>query len=297
MIIVDEQAAPETFRVAEPSGAAVPFLVSVPHSGTHYPRSLLRRTRLDLRTLRRSEDTHVDVLVGDVTRLGATLITAHFPRVFVDLNRDEDEIDPDMFDGPLQTPPISASSRVASGLGVIARLVGEGQEIYDGPLPSGEAQRRIEMYWRPYHAALASRLLAMRARFGSVVLVDCHSMPSGAVRSADPRTPRPDIILGDRFGTSCSAEVCDCLARLLRREGFVVGRNRPYAGGYITEHYGRPPAVEALQIEINRALYMDEATFEPNDGFAAIGTALSAALGGLIEWCAERPARWRPAAE
>jgi len=285
MRIVDDFRDTPPFEVLEPEAPRVPFVFDAPHSGTTYPRDLLERTRLDRRSLRRSEDTFVDALFADVVHLGAPLMRAHFPRVYLDVNREETELDPAMFDGPLDVPANPESPRVAGGLGVIARIVGERADIYRGTLPARDARERLESFYRPYHATLSALLEATAGRFGTAVLVDCHSMPSGAVKAHEERgTPRPDVILGDRFGTSCGPQLTDELARLLRARGLVVGRNRPYAGGHITERYGRPPRVHAIQIEINRALYMDEAEFVPTAGFEPLRRTLSDVLADLVAW-------------
>ncbi|MBJ3776894.1 N-formylglutamate amidohydrolase [Acuticoccus mangrovi] len=287
MRIVDDFSEGPAFEILEPTAPAVPFVFNAPHSGTTYPRDLLQRTKLDRLTLRRSEDTFVDELFDGVVRKGAPLMRAHFPRVYLDLNREDNELDPAMFSGPLKAPVNADSARVAGGLGVIARIVGERQDIYASLLPPAEAERRLDTYYRPYHRALASRIDATVNAFGTCVLVDCHSMPSGAVKFLDEKaTARPDIILGDRFGTSCSPLLTDELSRLLRRRGFVVGRNRPYAGGFITEKYGTPPRVHAIQMEINRALYMNEATFARSDGFIDLQEALDEVCAELIQWFA-----------
>lgn len=287
MEIVDSFATRPTFDVLEPAVNDVPFVFSVPHSGTIYPRDLLRCTKLDWLTLRRSEDTFVDELFSGVVDFGAPAIRAKFPRVYLDLNREENELDPTMFDGPLCVPVNADSPRVAGGLGVIAKIVGERQEIYRVTLPPSEAEFRIERFWRPYHEVVAGRLDRAVRRFGTAVLVDCHSMPSGAVKTDDRNGSRADIILGDRFGTSCMPKLTDELTRLLRRRGFVVGRNRPYAGGYITERYGRPPTVHAIQLELSRSLYMDEAAFTRLPRFSEIRRELTEVCGELIAWFAE----------
>ena len=299
MEIVDSFADMRTFDALEPAASPVPFVFSAPHSGTTYPRDLLRCTKLDWLTLRRSEDTFVDELFGGVVDHGSPLIRARFPRVYLDLNREETELDPAMFDGPLDVPVNADSPRVAGGLGVIAKIVGERQEIYGAPLPASEAAYRIERFWQPYHTALAERIAHSVATFGTCVLVDCHSMPSGAVKADERTGPRSDIIIGDRFGTSCSPQLSDELARLLRRRGFVVGRNRPYAGGFITERYGHPPSVHAVQLEINRALYMNEAAFTRLPGFAGLQRQLGEVCGELIDWFVDvhMGAPWTLAAE
>ncbi|UOM33542.1 N-formylglutamate amidohydrolase [Acuticoccus sp. I52.16.1] len=299
MLIVDDFSEGTTFDLIEPTVPSVPFVFSAPHSGTTYPKSLLSRARLDRLTLRRSEDTFVDELFAGVPSLGAPLMRAHFPRVFLDLNRCSSEIDPSMFDAPPPLPMQADSPRVASGLGVIARIVGEGQEIYASHLPAAEAEDRLTRFYHPYHNALSAQLATHVEHFGAAVLVDCHSMPSGAIRHDVGDPNRIDVVLGDRYGTSCSGMLSEEFARLLRDQGLTVGRNRPYAGGFITERYGHPPMIHAIQIEINRALYMNEATFERNAGFDALRLALMATSARLIDWFMAHDAGvdWQQAAE
>ena len=301
MRIVDSDAEVPAFDVLEPQGERhVPFVFNAPHSGTHYPRDLIRLTQLDRRTLRRSEDTFVDELFAGVTGLGARLMRANFPRVYVDLNRQADELDPKMFDAPLTVPANPESPRVAGGLGVIAKIVGERQAIYGGLLPPSEATERLLRYYVPYHERLDTLVDEACRTFGTAVLVDCHSMPSGAVRNAEEKCgDRPDVILGDRFGTSCSSAFSEEFARLLRGRGYVVGRNRPYAGGYITERHGRPPQVHAIQLEVNRALYMDEANFRRSPTFDGLRSDLVAVCADLIDWFGSThlDASWPIAAE
>lgn len=284
MRIVDAYDAVPPFQVSEPSEPKVPFVFNTPHSGTHYTRALLAQSQLDRRAIRSSEDTFVDEIFAPVTTLGAPLMRANFPRVFVDLNRDANELDPSMFNGPLSEPTNAESPRVVGGLGVIARVVGDRQEIYANTLPAAEATERLERYYHPYHQKLGALLEETADRFGTAVLVDCHSMPSGAVKASTEGGPgRADIVLGDRYGTSCVPHLTEALARLLRRQGFAVGLNRPYAGGFITERYGKPPLVHAIQIEINRALYMDEAGYYRNANFAALQDELMSVFGALTQ--------------
>lgn len=243
------------YELLEPAGAAIPFLFNLPHSGNIYPERFVSRARLDALRLRRSEDAFVDELFAGVVDQGATLLRARFPRAYVDVNREPYELDPTMFDGPLPAFANTRSVRVAGGLGTIPRIVAEAEEIYAERLPVAEALGRIAFLYKPYHRALRSRLEALRARFGVAVLIDCHSMPS--LKREEPR--RPDIVLGDRFGTSCAGLVIDLAQECFQRLGYAVVRNKPYAGGYITETYGRPAdGLHALQIEVNRGLYMDE---------------------------------------
>jgi N-formylglutamate amidohydrolase len=281
------------FEVIQPAADAAPVVFNSPHSGARYPAPFLAATRLDALTLRRSEDAFVDELFLPAVRLGAPLMRAHFPRAFLDVNREPYELDPRMFDGRLPADANTRSLRVAGGLGTIARVVGEAQEIYAGRLPVGEALDRIEGLYKPYHARLRGVLDEMRGRFGSVLLVDCHSMPSTGLPKDEHR--RADIVLGDRYGTSCAPFITDRAERMLRDSGLAVLRNRPYAGGYITEHYGNPAAgIHALQIEINRGLYMDEATHAKSAGFTVLAATFEAFLGPFIAFVdgALGPLRW-----
>jgi N-formylglutamate amidohydrolase len=273
----------------------VPFVFNAPHAGRNYPPSFVRQSRLDPHGLRRSEDCYVDLLFADVAKLGAPLLVAHFPRAFLDVNREAYELDPRMFEGRLPGFANTRSMRVAGGLGSIPRIVGDGQEIYSARLPVSEAFLRIDRYYRPYHRALHDLVQDARRAFGAAYLFDCHSMPSASL-GADIAA-RPDIVLGDRYGTSCSAVLIDAAQAEFETAGLSVARNRPYAGGFITEHYGSPTGgVHALQIEINRALYMDEETLEQTAGFEALRRILM----GTIERLAERltsPRSWPLAAE
>jgi N-formylglutamate amidohydrolase len=257
------------FEVLEPAewrGAAV---FNSPHSGRVYPPEFLTVARLDLATLRRSEDSFVDELFAGVVRRGHPLMRAHFPRCYVDVNREPYELDPRMFEGRLPSFANTRSMRVAGGLGTVARVVGEAQEIYDERLPVGEALRRIEGLYKPYHRALRRLMTRIHRDVGAAILIDCHSMPSSA--GAKDERPRADIVLGDRYGTSCAGPVTDVIEQALRDCGYTVSRNKPYAGGFITEHYGNPAAgLHALQLELNRALYMDERRYERSASFAEV---------------------------
>lgn len=255
MHVVDEII--PAFDISEPAAYAAPLIFNSPHSGRDYPAAFRDASRLDALTLRRSEDAFVDCLLADIAASGTTVMTARFPRAWLDVNREPYELDPRMFDGRVPNFANTRSMRVAGGLGTIPRVVGEAQEIYAHRLPVDEALRRIETYYKPYHAALRRLTLKVRRLFGISVLVDCHSMPSANV-SRDSQ-PRSDIVLGDRYGTSCSDRIFESADMVLRGLGYTVAHNKPYAGGFITEFYGNPTAgFHALQIEINRAIYMDE---------------------------------------
>ena len=231
------------------------------------------QTRLDRKTIRRSEDLHVDGLFGDVVDSGLPLHAANFPRAYVDVNREPYELDPRMFDGPLPAHANTGSARVAGGLGSIPRVVGDGIDIYARRLPVRQALERIEFVYKPFHRTLRQLLLRTQEEFGYCVLIDCHSMPS-SVRTGE-RGVTPDIILGDRFGVSAAPWISDLAVEIFQSLGYSVVRNKPYAGGYITEHYGRPArGLHALQIEINRGLYMDETLMTLTSGFVPLRQAL-----------------------
>ena len=271
------------FHVTMPARQGVPFVFNSPHSGRHYPRRFLDMVRLDAQAIRRSEDCHVDVLFHHVAAQGAPLLSANFPRAYLDVNREAFELDPKMFSDRL--PPFAnmRSVRVAGGLGTIPRIVSEGVHIYDGKLRTAEALLRVEHYYKPYHARLRRLLLTTHALFGFGILVDCHSMPA-SVRVPD-NGAGADFIIGDRFGTSASPALSDHAIALLKGMGYRVAYNKPYAGGFITEHYGRPQrGLHALQVEINRGLYPNEASYEPAAGFDALRADLerfTAALAAL----------------
>src|SRR5262245_5085485 len=235
-------AEPVTIRPAK--GAKVPFIFASPHSGRFYPSSFAQSSRLDAISLRRSEDAFVDELFASVTELGAPLIAAKFPRAFVDPNRAPGELDPAMFDAPLQPNAGPRSPRVAAGLGVIPRVVRDGLEIYGTPLPAAEAAFRLEHFYRPYHAALAELVASARAEFGVAIVIDCHSMP--------PPAKGHEIVLGDCYGEAAAPELISYVHKNLVQLGFSVARNAPYAGGYTTSLYGKPAqGVHAIQIEVS----------------------------------------------
>ncbi|MCD6070049.1 MAG: N-formylglutamate amidohydrolase [Microvirga sp.] len=277
--IVDEFDPP--FTVTEPAMQTVPFVFNVPHAGAIYPASFLASSRLDAIALRRSEDAFVDELFASVMELGAPLMTAHFPRAFLDLNREPYELDSRMFDGRLPSFSNTRSMRVAGGLGTIPRIVADGQEIYRSRLPVDEALHRIEWLYKPYHRTLRHLVRRTSQLFGHAILIDCHSMPSSSVSREEGI--KADIVLGDRYGTSCATLLIDLAEAALRGRGYTVVRNKPYAGGFITEHYGEPAlGRHALQIEINRALYMDERTMGKKTAFPVLADDLTQAFAQVI---------------
>ncbi|MEO0385668.1 MAG: N-formylglutamate amidohydrolase [Pseudomonadota bacterium] len=269
-----------------PITQTVPFVFGSPHSGTSYPRAFLETSQLSTLDLRRSEDTYVDRLITPAVQKGAPMITARFPRCYCDVNREPYELDPRMFSDALPAFANTASLRVAGGLGTVPRVVGDRQPIYRRKLPVGDAMERVEKLYKPYHSALRRALAQTHVRFGASVLVDCHSMPS-LIRTASG-TLSTDFVVGDRFGASCVPHISETIVEVLRDLGFTVARNKPYAGGFITEHYGRPDkGIHAVQLEINRGLYMNERTLVPNAGFNAVMDALSEMMDALFMLDAE----------
>jgi N-formylglutamate amidohydrolase len=284
------------FEILEPAKRSSPAVFNSPHSGRIYPRDFLIATRLDLATLRRSEDSFVDELFLGVTKRGHPLMRAHFPRCYVDVNREPYELDPRMFDGRLPSFANTRSMRVAGGLGTVARVVGDAQEIYGQRLSVDEALRRIETLYKPYHRALRRLITRVHRDLGAAVLIDCHSMPS--TTTAKEERPRADIVLGDRYGTSCAPAVSETIEETLRALGYSVSRNKPYAGGFITEHYGNPAAgLHSLQLELNRALYMDERRYERSASFAQLRTDLEAMADQVGSIPLEELRPYRAAAE
>lgn len=265
----------EPFRLIRPEEQRVPFVFASPHSGNVYPASFIARSRLSAIALRRSEDAFVDELMAPVHEFGAPLIAARFPRAFVDVNRASDELDSHMFEGDVAVGSDTPSTRVAAGLGVIPRIVRDGAEIYRTKLSATEAKERIARLYRPYHSALAALVDETASRFGVAVVVDCHSMPSAAAV--------PDIVLGDRYGMSAAPSLMRIADAAFQRQGFTVARNTPYAGGHTTLVHGRRERdIHAIQIEINRSLYLDEERILRGARFAEVKSRLSAGLAELV---------------
>lgn len=269
------------FRLFEPDPITTPVIVASPHSGRYYPWSFMRRTVLDERSIRSSEDAYMDELVADAPSFGAPLICAEYPRAFLDLNRGSDELDPAVVEGiryPTQNP------RISSGLGVVPRVVANGRMIYSGKLPRDEADARIETIWKPYHDCLKGLIARAQARFGEAILLDFHSMPHEALDAVSrPRGRRPDVVLGDRFGSACRPEIIEELEVAFVSAGLVVSRNAPFAGAYVAQTYGRPShGSHVVQIEIDRALYMNERLIQRSEGFDALRETISNVLAHVI---------------
>ncbi|MEM7243094.1 MAG: N-formylglutamate amidohydrolase [Pseudomonadota bacterium] len=270
------------FHLWQPSQQTCNLVFSSPHSGAEYPDAFVSSSQLDPLTLRSSEDAYIQDLYRSVPNHGAPLIAARVPRAFVDLNRSEAEIDPAL----VQDSAVrKQSARVVSGLGVIPRVVAEGKVIRRGKMTRQEAQDRIDQFYRPYHNRLRLLLNETRAKFGTAILIDCHSMPHSATESMVVKGGRrPDIVLGDRYGAAAPQSFVDQVEDLFIDQGFSVARNVPFAGAYISQTYGRPSIGQfALQIEIDRAIYLDEAKVQKNAGYWDVKARIDRVIAGLCD--------------
>ena len=276
------------YHLSLPEQRRTSVIFSSPHSGRDYPPGFLRRSVLDERTIRSSEDAFVDDLLDCVPDLGAPLLAARCPRAFVDLNRGPDELDPAVIEG---LRPAGYNPRVSSGLGVIPRVVAGGKAIYRGKLSPDEVMARIDDHWSPYHTCLAGLIAEARADFGEAIVIDMHSMPHEAVDSiAAAGARRPEIVLGDRFGAAAGGHVVDRIEAAFETAGLRTLRNAPFAGAYIAQHYGRPAGgAHVVQIEIDRALYMNEREIRPNGNYKGFKKTLAGILAEIIEIGQSRP--------
>ncbi len=271
--------------VRAPLRQTVPLVFASPHSGRDYPADFVAASKLDPKALRRSEDSFIDELYACAPDQGAPLISAVFPRAYCDPNREPYELDPAMFTGPLPGHANTRSPRVLAGLGTIARVVASGAEIYAGKLSVDEAEQRIARCYKPYHDRLRRLVDDTRAAFGWSLLVDCHSMPSvGGPMDRDSGLSRVDVVLGDCFGAACSPVFTQVVEDAFRLRGYRVVRNTPYAGGFTTRHYGHPrESSHALQIELNRGLYMDETEHQHSSGFGQLQADIEGVVMALID--------------
>jgi N-formylglutamate amidohydrolase len=277
----------DSFEILAPARWTVPMVFNSPHSGHILPEDLRLKSRLTEQQLRSSEDAHIHELFAGCLEAGAPMLRALVSRAYVDLNREPYELDVRMFRNKLPAYVNCASPRVASGLGTIPRTVGDGVLIYDTPLEFAEALQRLESHYRPYHRALCTLLDEAYDATGQCLLIDCHSMPSSAVSHIRPQMRSVDVVLGDRFGSACDPELSAIVEGQLTHAGLNVSRNKPYSGGFFTENHGRPRlGRHALQVEINRALYMDEASQVKNAGFAGLRGVLSNLANTLAQWLA-----------
>lgn len=287
------------FEIVAPREWTAPAVFNSPHSGRDFPPEFLRQSRLPVARLRKSEDCFVDELFLSCTAHGAPMLRALAPRSYIDLNREPYELDPRMFSGDLPGYANVGSPRVAGGLGTIPRIVSEGEDIYRGRIDFAEARKRIDRVYIPYHRTLTALADAVLAKAGEVLLVDCHSMPASATAHvAPPGVGRIDVVLGDRFGNACAPDISQLVEDQLRLHGLRVLRNKPYAGGFITQNHGAPHrGRHALQIEINRSLYMDETSLEKTSGFAEIHGILSELVSSLLSFLEDRMGPGQLAAE
>lgn len=270
------------YHLARPVTRTTSVVFASPHSGRNYPESFLRRAVLNTSEIRSSEDAFVDLLFDSAPDHGAPFLTACAPRAYLDLNRGPDELDSALIEGVRRT---AHNPRIASGLGVIPRVVANGRQIYQGKLTLIEAHQRIAQYWRPYHDQLQTLLDESANAFGEAILIDCHSMPHEALENvAPPGAARPDVVLGDRFGATASGPIVEQVEAAFASAGLRVARNMPFAGAFIAQHYGRPSRQQhAIQVEIDRALYMDEKTLEPNANYDAFKAALNGVIAELTD--------------
>ncbi len=270
-----------SYDIFRPARLATSVIFASPHSGRDYPRDLVARTELGPLQLRSSEDAFVDRLFAGAPDFGAPLICARVPRAYVDLNRAPDELDPAIVEGVRRR---GHNPRISSGLGVIPRVVAGGMPIYRGKIAFAEAEERLAQNWHPYHAALRGLISESHARFGEAILVDCHSMPHEALDGvARNGRRRPDVVIGDRFGASADGYLVDRIEAAFAAVGLNVVRNAPFAGAYVTQHYGRPSRGQhAIQVEIDRSLYMDEARIEPRSDFDRTVTVIRGVLAEIV---------------
>ena len=273
----------DTIKVLVPDRQISPVVFASPHSGIEYPADFVTNSPLDLLALRKSEDAFVDVIFSEAPNYGMPLISALFPRAFVDPNREPFELDPGMFEETLPDYVNTQSSRVHAGLGTIARVVSSGQKIYSKKLKFKDVAERIDTNYRPYHRQLRRLLDDTRQTYGCYLLIDCHSMPSiGGPHDPDAGKRRPDIVLGNCFSTSCNEKVISIIEKVFLELGYDVARNKPFAGGFSTRHYGDPhQGCHAIQIEINRELYMDERTIKKNKGMDKMTKDINTVIGTL----------------
>lgn len=282
----------QAYRLRKPERMTTAVVFASPHSGSDYPPELLARSVLDPQRLRSSEDAFVDRFLETAPREGAALLTARLPRAWVDLNRDETELDPALIEGLERG---AAGPRVLAGLGVIPRVVSSNRAIYSGKLTRAEADARLATVWRPYHSTLAALLREVQARFGRAVLIDMHSMPSEAVSGAGPRPA--EVVLGDRYGAAARPDTVAAVEAIFTRLGLRVARNAPFAGAYVTQHYGRPASgYEVIQVEISRGLYMDEAAIRPSAGYEDFRALMARAVAGIAAIGRDSAARRGPLA-
>lgn len=270
------------YTLAQPKVQTTSVVFASPHSGRHYPKAFLAQSVLDEHVIRSSEDAFVDMLIADAPEFGAPFLHAMYPRAYLDLNRASDEIDPAVVEN---VRSVAHNPRIVSGLGVVPRVVSNGRAIYRGKIPLQQAKDRIENIWRPYHTCLQEMMTSTRARFGKAILLDVHSMPHEAADVMSQRNhARPEVVLGDRFGAAACNDIVERVETIFLNAGLKVNRNAPFAGAYIVQHYGRPSIGQhAIQIEIDRALYMNEQYIRPNGNFRSFKALMRQVVAELAD--------------
>ncbi|AXC48965.1 N-formylglutamate amidohydrolase [Paracoccus suum] len=268
----------QTFLLERPRKWRGGLILASPHSGRDYPDSFLSRTRLDIMTLRSSEDAFVDRLIRTAAEAsGAVVLAARVPRSVVDLNRGRDDLDPLVVEGARLPKP--GNPRTQAGLGVIPRVVAQGRVIFHRRMSAAEAEALLDAAWQPYHDALAALMDEAVARFGRALLIDMHSMPREALSHL---VPRPQVVLGDRYGRSAGGWLRQQLRAGLEEQGLSVRLNAPFAGAYVAVAYGDPGRERhVVQLEVDRSLYMDEARLAPHEGFDRLAGQLARAIAPL----------------
>ena len=257
-------------RIAE---AQLPVLVAVPHAGRDYPDAMMANLRVAPHVLERLEDRHADLLLTGAAAAGCATLTAHVARAWIDLNRAPSEVDPQMIIDAPRAAYAQASAKVRGGLGLVPRRLADHGELWQGPLPRAAITERISSLHEPYHRALSVALSALRARFGAALLIDLHSMPP---LKPEGTLPVARIVIGDRYGRAAGARLCDLAIQTLAQRGFDVALNHPYAGGYVLERHGRPAsAIHALQVEVDRSLYLDAALRDAGPGLDDVSDAIA----------------------
>ena len=270
----------EPFNLYSPGDLQSSVLFSSPHSGLFYSQEFLKSSVLDHIAIRASEDAFVDELFMSAPEFGSSLLVANIPRAFVDLNRDVRDLDPILVDG---AKALRRNGRASSGLGVIPRLVGKNKPIYASKISLAEAQARLLRFWHPYHLCLQDLLEETRKKFGSVILIDCHSMPHECVDQGTGVSLPPQIVLGDRYGAAANLDIVNQVRLAFAESGFRVSRNMPYAGAYISCKYGKPQHNQhVIQVEIDRSLYMNEDTIQKLHNFSELRAALKNVISKIV---------------
>lgn len=261
--------------------ARVPVLVAVPHAGRDYPDTILQNLRVAPEVLERLEDRHADMLLPDRDSLGCATLVAHTARAWIDLNRAPSEIDPQMVADAPRSAFAQPSAKVRGGLGLVPRRLADHGELWRRPFAQADIHARVAQLHDPYHRALGQALAMLKSRFGCALLIDLHSMPP--LRPEGAAVP-PQIVLGDRFGRSASGPICDLALRVLKRTGFEVALNHPYAGGYVLDRHGRPArGIHALQIEVDRSLYLAPDLKTPGEALDEVRIALASMIAVLAD--------------